>query len=350
VRLARLRNRPLNASLFSFFEDLLLLRLEGTEAQKQKNTAFALRFQQLTGPIMAKAVEDTAFYRYSRLLCRNEVGDSPAKFSASIAEFHRDNTDRARTWPLSMVTTATHDTKRGDDAGARIAVISELPREWDEAVQRFRELGASARGELEDRPVPEPSLEYAFYQTLVGAWPFGASETGAEGLRERVAAYLLKAAREAKTETSWLANNADYEAKLATFADQLLQDRDFIQAMARFCRKVDRAGATNALAQTLLRLCVPGIPDTYQGGELWNQSLVDPDNRRPVDYQRARQYLGEIKRKLDHRFRYQSPDGDRDRDRLHYGHERGTGVRAYALHQFHIDDAGCGPQRGGDFR
>ncbi|MDF3064469.1 MAG: hypothetical protein K0R38_70 [Polyangiaceae bacterium] len=301
VRLARLRNRALNASVFSFFEDLLLLRLEGAEPQKQRHTAFALRFQQLTGPIMAKAVEDTAFYRYSRLICRNEVGDSPSKLATSITEFHRENADRARTWPLSMVTTATHDTKRGDDAGARIAVLSELPGEWDQAVQRFRELSASARGEVEDRPVPEPSLEYAFYQSLVGVWPFGAPESAEEGLRERCAAYLLKAAREAKTETSWLSNNADYEAKLADFVNKVLRDRDFVRAVARFCSKVDRAGATNALAQTLLRLCVPGVPDTYQGGELWNQALVDPDNRRPVDYELRRQYLREIQRKLEQR-------------------------------------------------
>jgi len=190
--------------VFAFFEDLLLLRLEGTDAHKQQHAAFALRFQQLTGPIMAKAVEDTAFYRYSRLLSRNEVGDSPGKLSTSIAEFHRDNVDRARTWPLSMLTTATHDSKRGDDASARIAVLSEVPQEWERAVQRFRELGASARAEVDDeeRAVPAPALEYAFYQSLVGAWPFGAGETPTPGLNERFADYLLKAAREAKTETS----------------------------------------------------------------------------------------------------------------------------------------------------
>ncbi len=298
VRLARLRNRALNASVFSFFEELLLLRLEGTEAQKQGHAAFALRFQQLTGPIMAKAVEDTAFYRYSRLLCRNEVGDSPSKLATTISEFHRENADRARTWPLSMVTTATHDSKRGDDAGARIAALSELPSEWEKAVQRFRELSASARAEADDRPVPEPSLEYAFYQSLVGAWPFGASESAAEELEPRLSAYLLKAAREAKTETSWLSLNADYESKLQAFVSKVMKDRDFVRAVTRFCAKLDRAGATNSLAQTLLRLCVPGIPDTYQGAELWNQSLVDPDNRRPVDYELRRRYLAEIKRKM----------------------------------------------------
>jgi (1->4)-alpha-D-glucan 1-alpha-D-glucosylmutase len=298
VRLARLRNRALNASVFAFFEDLLLLRLEGSEADKQRHAAFALRFQQLTGPIMAKAVEDTAFYRYSRLICRNEVGDSPGKLSTSLREFHRDGAERARSWPLAMVTTATHDTKRGDDAGVRIAALSEQPEEWARAVRRWRELSASARGEVEERPVPEPTLEYAFYQTLVGAWPFGAGEASAEPLRERLPGYLLKAAREAKTETSWLSNNADYESKLLQFCSKVMKDRDFIRDVARFCSGLDQAAATNALAQTLLRLCVPGIPDTYQGAELWNQSLVDPDNRRPVDFELRRRYLAEIRSKL----------------------------------------------------
>jgi (1->4)-alpha-D-glucan 1-alpha-D-glucosylmutase len=199
VRLARLRNRAQSPSIFGFFEDLLLLRLDGSVPDKERHTAFALRFQQLTGPIMAKAVEDTAFYRYSRLICRNEVGDSPGKLGTLPREFHRDNAERARSWPLSMVTTATHDSKRGDDASARIAVLSEMPKEWAAAVGRWRELAAPVRAEVEDRPAPEPSLEYAFYQTLVGAWPFGAGESAAGELAERIAAYLLKAAREAKS-------------------------------------------------------------------------------------------------------------------------------------------------------
>jgi (1->4)-alpha-D-glucan 1-alpha-D-glucosylmutase len=263
--------------------------------------AFALRFQQLTGPIMAKAVEDTAFYRYTRLLCRNEVGDAPGKLGTSPREFHRDNAERARSWPLAMVTTATHDTKRGDDAGARIATLSEQPEEWRSAVDQWRGIAAAARGEIEDRPAPEPALEYGFYQALLGAWPFGAGPAAAESLVERMSDYLLKAAREAKTETSWLANNLEYEGKLRDFVVKLLKSPEFAQSFSEFCGRIDRAAATNALAQTLLRTCVPGVPDTYQGGELWNQSLVDPDNRRPVDYELRRRYLREVRAGLERR-------------------------------------------------
>jgi isoamylase len=297
VRLARLRNRAVSASLFQFIEDLLLLRLDGSDSQKQSYTAFALRFQQLTGPIMAKALEDTAFYRYVRLLCCNEVGGNPARLATSVAEFHRENTERARSWPLSMVTTATHDTKRGDDAAARIATLSEFAHEWEQAVKRWRELTSAARTELEGRPVPEPYLEYAFYQTLVGVWPFGASEGAGAELLDRLSSYVLKAAQEAKVETSWLNRNEEYEQRLVEFVGVAMGNSAFLSEVAEFCARIDHAGATNALAQTLLRLTVPGIPDTYQGGELWNQSLVDPDNRRPVDYELRRRYLTELEGK-----------------------------------------------------
>ena len=222
VRLARLRSRAQGPSIFSFFEDLLLLRLDGSESDKASHTAFALRFQQLTGPIMAKAVEDTAFYRYARLICRNEVGDAPGKLSTLPREFHRDNAERARSWPLSMVTTATHDSKRGDDASARIAVLSEMPQEWSEAVERWRALASSARGEWKSART-RTGPEYAFYQSLVGAWPFGAAEGAAVSSWNVWPRTLLKAAREAKTETSWLANNLDYESKLLEFTHKLLK-------------------------------------------------------------------------------------------------------------------------------
>jgi (1->4)-alpha-D-glucan 1-alpha-D-glucosylmutase len=299
VRLARVRNLSVNPSMFQFFEELLLLRLEDSPEDERRHGAFAMRFQQLSGPIMAKALEDTAFYRYTRLLCRNEVGDSPGRMAGSPREFHADNAERARAWPLSMVTTATHDAKRGDDATARIAVLSELADEWHHAVGRWRDLAAQFRGQVHDAPAPEPTLEYGLYQSLVGAWPFGAPSTASAEFVERVAAYALKAAREAKTATSWLAGNADYEARLTDFVRRLLTSQDFLADFSQFCGRLDRAGAVNALSQTLLRLCVPGVPDTYQGGELWNQSLVDPDNRRPVDYELRRRYLSELRARMD---------------------------------------------------
>jgi (1->4)-alpha-D-glucan 1-alpha-D-glucosylmutase len=294
VRLARLRNSAQSPSIFAFFEQLLLLQLDGTEDQKARHTAFALRFQQLTGPIMAKAVEDTAFYRYPRLLSQNEVGGSPAKLATQPRDFHRDNAERARSWPLSMITTATHDTKRGDDAAARIAVLSEVPEQWQRSVGRWREMAGSARSLLDDSPAPDATLEYLFYQALVGAWPFGADPGKLGDLKPRLSDYLLKAAREAKTETSWLTSNLDYEAAVRDFVDKILEHQVFLQDFAGFCADIDSAGAVNALAQALLRLSAPGVPDTYQGGELWNQSLVDPDNRRPVDYELRRRYLAEL--------------------------------------------------------
>ena len=297
VRLARLRNPAQSPSLFRFLEDLLLLKLEGSEADRAGHAAFSLRFQQLSGPIMAKSVEDTAFYRYSRLLCRNEVGDSPGKLSTSPREFHRDNLERARSWPLSMVSTSTHDTKRGEDAAARIAVLSEVPALWRAAVERWRDLAAPARSEVDEKPAPEASLEYLFYQTLVGVWPFGANESAVADLRQRLPDFLLKAAREAKTETSWLTSHLEYEASVQHFAAKALENRELVADITRFCALIERAGATNGLAQTLLRVCVPGIPDTYQGSELWHQALVDPDNRRPVDYALRRRYLAELQAK-----------------------------------------------------
>ena len=299
VRLARLRNLSLNPSMFQFFEELLLLRLEGTTEDERRHGAFAMRFQQLSGPIMAKALEDTAFYRYTRLVCRNEVGDSPARLASLPREFHADNVERARTWPLSMVTTATHDAKRGDDAAARIAVLSELADEWHAAVWRWHDLAAPFRRQSNDAAAPERNLEYGLYQSLVGAWPFGVPAVASADFVERFAEYAQKAAREAKTATSWLANNADYEAQLDDFVRRLLGSREFLANFTQFCGRLDRAGATNALAQTLLRLCVPGVPDTYQGAELWNQSLVDPDNRRAVDYELRHRHLRELRSRIE---------------------------------------------------
>jgi (1->4)-alpha-D-glucan 1-alpha-D-glucosylmutase len=299
VRLARLRSPALSPSLFAFLEELLLMQLAGSEDQRRQQTAFALRFQQLTGPIMAKAVEDTAFYRYTRLICRNEVGDAPGRLATLPRDFHRDNAERARSWPLSMVTTATHDTKRGDDAAARIAVLSEACALWTSTVNRWREITTPARSLVGERAAPEPTLEYLFYQSLVGVVPFGASAADVARLEPRLSEYLLKAAREAKTETSWLTTNADYEAAVVSFVQRTLKNRIFVEEVARFCAQIERSGATNALAQTLLRFTVPGVPDTYQGGELWNQSLVDPDNRVSVDYELRRGYLEHIRRHAD---------------------------------------------------
>ena len=298
VRLARARNPALSPSLFGFFEDLLLLRLDGTEEERRLHSSFALRLQQLTGPVTAKAVEDTAFYRYTRLACLNEVGGFPGKFGTTVEEFHRGNTERARSWPLSMTTTSTHDTKRGEDASARIAVLSEIPELWWRAVSRWQELAQDARPMVDDQLAPAPSQEYLFYQTLVGAWPPGwDGRDGRDAFSERMTAFLLKAVKEAKTETSWLTPHPQYEEAVAAFSRRMLKSDVFLEEVRRFCDVVSPYGACNSLSQTLLRICSPGIPDTYQGAELWHQCLVDPDNRRPVDYGLRRRYLDDLRAK-----------------------------------------------------
>jgi isoamylase len=294
VRLARLRSPAQSPSVFSFFENLLLMKLSGSEEQRLRQTAFSFRFQQLTGPIMAKSVEDTAFYRYSRLMVLNEVGASPGRFGSAQRDFHRDNEERARSWPLSMSATATHDTKRGEDVATRIAVLTELPDEWSRVVRRLRDMAAPARSLSDDRAAPSAPLEYLFYQTLVGVWPFGGEVTAFVELTERLSDYMLKAAREAKRETSWLTPNAEYEAGVVGFVRGVLGNRLFCDEVAKLCARIDVAAAINSLGQVLLRGSVPGVPDTYQGCELWNQTLVDPDNRRPVDFALRRRLLSEL--------------------------------------------------------
>jgi glycogen operon protein len=303
VRLARRRNSAVSPSIFGFLERLLLMKLEGSDEQKQGHTAFAMRFQQLTGTVMAKAVEDTAFYRYTRLVSLNEVASAPGQFGTSLREFHRANAERARSWPLGMVTTTTHDSKRGEDVAARIAVLSELPDVWARRVKRWDEMAGFARSLVEDRDAPDASLEYLFYQTLVGAWPFGKGATALGDLEQRMVDYLLKAAREAKTHTSWLTPNPEYDAAVERWVRQLFRSQLFLDDVARFCAEVDGPALGNALGQVLLRSLAPGVPDCYQGSELWQQSLVDPDNRRPVDYDRLRASLQGLRQKREHNAR-----------------------------------------------
>ncbi len=283
------RSSGLNPSIFAFLEELLLLRdARCDEDERRARARFALRFQQLTGPVTAKAVEDTAFYRYSRLLCLNEVGADPARFGESIASFHRQNAERARTWPLSMITTATHDSKRGGDAAARIAVLTEMPGEYAEAVRDFSRITAGARRHVKGRPAPSRSLEYAFYQAVLGAWPYGWDGVrDLDAFAQRMTAYAFKSAREAKRETSWVNPREAYEEGVRAFVERSLHDPEFMGRMRAVCETIAVPGAVNGLAIALLRLCSPGVPDTYQGAELWNQSLVDPDNRRPVDWDAA---------------------------------------------------------------
>ncbi|HTV24710.1 MAG TPA: malto-oligosyltrehalose synthase, partial [Polyangiaceae bacterium] len=296
IRAARRNNPALNPSLFQFIEEVLLLRVPATEPEHAEHQRFALRFQQLTGPVKAKAVEDTAFYRYNRLVCLNEVGNDPERFGGSIESFHAQNAERARAWPLGMVATSTHDTKRGEDASARIAVLSEMPEIWRRTLRAFGELATASRGSVDGKPAPSGSLEYLFYQTLVGAWPLADTSDAREPFILRMKEFMRKASKEAKQQTSWTSPNAAYDAATEAFVDEMLRSDAFLDEVRKLSRLIAPYGAANSLALTLLKHCSPGVPDTYQGSELWNQSLVDPDNRRPVDFEERRSILATLVR------------------------------------------------------
>jgi (1->4)-alpha-D-glucan 1-alpha-D-glucosylmutase len=256
-----------------------------------------MHFQQLTGPVMAKSLEDTAFYRYNRLVSLNEVGGEPNHFAIRPSAFHHLMQQQQRRHPASMLASATHDHKRGEDVRARLNALSELPLEWRRQVGRWARLNRLKRREVDGHRVPGRNDEYLLYQTLVGAWPFEIDTPGHPGLAEfteRLVAYMIKASREAKVRTSWTAPDQEYEAGLERFVRRILdpqEGRVFLADLLAFQPRIALVGAVNGLAQTLLKLTVPGVPDTYQGCELWDLSLVDPDNRRPVDFEQRRTFL-----------------------------------------------------------
>jgi (1->4)-alpha-D-glucan 1-alpha-D-glucosylmutase len=309
VALAKRRNPASDPSVFDFLANVLLLQGQGqgqdrddgalSEQERDERCRFVMKFQQLTGPVMAKGVEDTAFYRYNRLVALNEVGGDPAAFGTSVAEFHRENAERARRWPHGLLTSSTHDTKRSEDVRARIAVLSELPREWRAAVNRWSRLNRRGKTRVEGTSAPDRNDEYLFYQTLLGAWPWDA-ETPGEAFVARIEAFMLKAARESQVHTSWVNPDPAYEEALQQFVRTALdasRPNPFLEDFATLRELVAHAGAINALAQQLLKLTAPGVPDIYQGTELWDQSLVDPDNRRPVDYTRRIRLLRGLQRR-----------------------------------------------------
>ncbi len=274
-------NRPdLPAELFDFLRDLLLLQVRGKAGGPESE--LVLRFQQLTGPAMAKGVEDTAFYQALRLISLNEVGGDPGRFGLPLAEFHRECATAQERWPGTMTSVSTHDTKRSDDLRLRLHLLSEIPGRWSEAVRRWFAHNERHRQD----GIPDPNTEYLLYQTLVGAWPLSA---------ERAMAYMEKAAREAKAFTSWTRVDAAWEEALRGFIANVLADEVFTADLAAFVAPLIEPGRISSLAQTVIRLTAPGVPDTYQGSELWDLSLVDPDNRRPVDYDLRRRLLAELK-------------------------------------------------------
>ncbi len=297
-----------DGSVYDFLQRLLttdLVAAPKSGYSHRQVTRFAMRFQQYSGPVMAKGLEDTAFYRYNRLAALNEVGGHPDHFGVSVSAFHRANQDRARNWPGNMLASTTHDTKRGEDTRARLYALSEMPEEWERQVQTWSRLLRARRGDVEGTAPPDRNDEYLFYQLLLGAWPAeltGASveqieQSAMTAFAERIVGAMTKSMREAKVHSTWAAPNEAYEGAVVSFIHDALdvtRRNAFLEAFLPFQAALARIGMVNGLSQTLLKLTSPGVPDIYQGCELWNLSLVDPDNRLPVDYDARRRLLEEV--------------------------------------------------------
>ena len=301
VGVAKKRSRDPDPSIFDFIQDVLLARQARGKGEAYENAvcAFAMKFQQYTSPVMAKAMEDTTFYQYNRLVSLNEVGSEPHRFGVSVPAFHKGNQARAARWPHTLLSTSSHDNKRSEDVRARISVLSEIPDQWNLVLGRWRKLNRRNRRKLDEIAAPSRNDEYLLYQTLLGIWPFEQPDEAALAqLRERVAAYMLKAGREAKVHSSWINPNSEYETATQDFVRALLSSQPtnlFLPDFVPFQQKIARRGAYNSLSQVLLKLTSPGVPDIYQGNEMWDFSLVDPDNRRPVDYDARRAALRAVR-------------------------------------------------------
>src|ERR1700722_2050428 len=286
VKQARDNEIDLDSTVFDFVQALFSGDLLGRGRSGFSRHAVlrcAMKLQQFSGPVMAKGLEDTAFYRYSRFTALNEVGGDPDRFGVTIASFHHANIQRSKRWPCSMVTTFTHDTKRGEDSRARLAVLSEIPRDWAAHVQMWSRILRAGRGEIGITAPPDRNDEYLFYQLLLGSWPV-------EGhfdvtYIDRLKAAMTKSIREAKVHSTWQSPNRDYENAVLSFIDDVSNSDAFLSTFLPFAERVARLGVQNSLVQLTLKLTSPGVPDIYQGSELWDLSMVDPDNRRPVDYQ-----------------------------------------------------------------
>ncbi|HMB29711.1 MAG TPA: malto-oligosyltrehalose synthase, partial [Blastocatellia bacterium] len=306
IRNAKRRNPTVSASTFDFIESLLLLRdsevVERPEMidddGRRERREFVMRFQQLTGPVAAKGIEDTAFYRFYPLASLCEVGGEPSRFGVSPATFHRRNRERLALWPHAMLASSTHDAKRSEDARARINALSEIPARWYRAVRRWQNMNRDLKAVIEDHATPDANEEYLLYQTLLGAWPLDAAGEPPQSFVQRIQAYMVKALREAKIHSSWLNPDEEYERAARDFISKiLLPEGAFLKDFAEFQAPIARAGMFNSLSQTLLKITAPGVPDFYQGTEIWDFSLVDPDNRRPVDYEHRKRLLDSLRDK-----------------------------------------------------
>lgn len=325
---AKRQNPAISASVFDFVRDVLQLHFHDTLFEEQKSAwlDFVMRFQQITGPVTAKGVEDTAFYLYNRLVSLNEVGGSPERFGITLEAFHGKNLRRCKGRPLAMLATSTHDTKRSEDVRARINVLSEIPERWREGISRWSRQNRRHKSIVDDTPSPSRNEEYLIYQTLVGTWPLHGPRDGEfVTFRARIQEYMLKAIREAKVHTSWISPNTPHEEAMARFIDAILtpsRHNAFLSDFGSFQKMTAACGMFNSLSQTLLKITSPGIPDFYQGSELWDFSLVDPDNRRPVDFLLRRRMLKELLAR-------EAQDGPRETARGVVARRRDGGIKLH---------------------
>jgi len=318
IAAAKRRNPAMEESIFNFLCDVLLLRSpQGLDAAgRDAHAQFVLKFQQTTGPVMAKGLEDTLFYIYNRLPALNEVGGEPPQFGLSVEAFHERNLDRQRDWPGTLLATSTHDTKRSEDVRARMVAISEIPELWRRSLQRWGTANHRWKRMVNDLEAPDANEEYLLYQTLLGTWPMQASgepeAVPPPDYIERIQAYMAKALKEAKINTSWIQPNEEWDAAMHDFVARILDSSSrnkFLPIFLPTAKEIVRLGAINSLTQTLLKLTSPGVPDIYQGTEIWDYSLVDPDNRRPVDYELRSQMLKSLSSATPGELMQTWPDG-----------------------------------------
>ena len=298
VSCAKAKSQAVESSVYDFIGEILLTsRLDGRPQYYQCSVShFAMRFQQYTSALLAKGLEDTSFYRYNRLISLNEVGGDPLRFGITAEEFHRKMEHVAQRWPNEILATSTHDSKRSEDVRARINVLSEMPLAWHRHVRGWRKLNRDKKTLSNGIEAPAANDEYLLYQTLIGTWPFGAgARDPGENFIERICDFMRKAIREAKEKTNWANPNQDYESAVLRFVKSVLESEEFRDIFLPFQRKVAYFGMLNSLSQTLIKLTAPGVPDIYRGNELWEFSLVDPDNRRPVGYNARRRALQLLK-------------------------------------------------------
>ncbi|MEW6410019.1 MAG: malto-oligosyltrehalose synthase [Nitrospirota bacterium] len=300
---AKKKNLAISESIFDFLKSVLLLEFpeDFSDSDKEEWFDFVMRFQQITGPVMAKGVEDTAFYIYNRLISLNEVGGSPDRFGTPLETFHGQNIERIKFWPHALIATSTHDSKRSEDVRARINILSEILDEWRGCLMRWSRLNKKKKVNVDGQTVPDRNEEYLLYQTIIGTWPIGhMDEAEYEIFKKRIKDFMLKASREAKINTSWINPNTIYEDALMFFIERIMNpsdDNQFLKDFLPFQKNISHYGTFNSLSQTLLKITSPGVPDFYRGTELWNFSLVDPDNRRPVDYGIRISMLEELKKR-----------------------------------------------------